>query len=174
MQGTRFLTQAVACQPHRTATICHGRRRSWREVGNRVPRLAAALRALGIADGRFVAALAMNSDRYLELFLAVPWAGGAFAPLNIRWSLAENEYALTDSKASVLFIDDSFVDQALELKRKLGWVQTLVWIGEGPALPRRHARLRDADRADRANARRQALRRRPLGHLLHRRHDGPP
>ena len=132
MQGTRFLTQAVACQPHRTATICHGRRRSWREVGNRVPRLAAALRALGIADGRFVAALAMNSDRYVELFFAVPWAGGAFAPLNIRWSLAENEYALTDSKASVLFIDDSFVDQALELKRKLSWVQTLVWIGEGP------------------------------------------
>ena len=132
MQGTRFLTQAVACQPHRIATICNGRRRSWREVGNRVPRLAAALRALGIADGRFVAALAMNSDRYVELFFAVPWAGGAFAPLNIRWSLAENEYALTDSKASVLFVDDSFVDQAFELRRTLGWVQALVWIGEGP------------------------------------------
>ena len=132
MQGTRFLTQAVACQPHRIATICNGRRRSWREVGNRVPRLAAALRARGIADGRFVAALAMNSDRYVELFFAVPWAGGAFAPLNIRWSLAENEYALTDSKASVLFVDDSFVDQAFELRRTLGWVQALVWIGEGP------------------------------------------
>ena len=132
MQGTRFLTQAVACQPSRIATICNGRRRSWREVGNRVPRLAAALRALGIADGRFVAALAMNSDRYVELFFAVPWAGGAFAPLNIRWSLAENEYALTDSKASVLFVDDSFVDQSLELRRTLGWVQALVWIGEGP------------------------------------------
>ena len=130
MQGTRFLT--VACQPNRIATICNGRRRSWREVGNRVPRLAAALRALGIADGRFVAALAMNSDRYVELFFAVPWAGGAFAPLNIRWSLAENEYALTDSKASVLFVDDSFVDQSLNLRRTLGWVQALVWIGEGP------------------------------------------
>ena len=23
MQGTRFLTQAVACQPHGTATICN-------------------------------------------------------------------------------------------------------------------------------------------------------
>ena len=132
MQGTHFLTQAVACQPQRTATVCNGRRRSWQEVGSRVPRLAAALRALGIADGRFVAALAMNSDRYIELFFAVPWAGGAVAPLNIRWSLAENEYALTDSKASVLFVDDSFVDQALELQRRLGWVQSLVWIGEGP------------------------------------------
>lgn len=132
MQGTRFLTQAVACQPHRTATICNGRRRSWKEVGARVPRLAGALRALGIADGRFVAALAMNSDRYIELFFAVPWAGGAFAPLNVRWSVEENVYALTDSKASVLFVDDSFLDQALELKRRLDWVEHLVWIGEAP------------------------------------------
>src|SRR4051794_36344340 len=100
MQGTRFLKQAVTSQPHRTATICNGRRRSWQQVGDRVPRLAAALRAAGIADGAFVAALAMNSDRYIELFFAVPWAGGAFAPLNVRWSQAENLYALTDSAAS--------------------------------------------------------------------------
>ncbi len=132
MQGTQFLRQAVACAPHRTATICNGRRRSWREVGERVPRLAGALRALGIADGAFVAALAMNSDRYIELFFAVPWAGGAFAPLNIRWSVAENDYALTDSRASVLFVDEHFLDQALVLKQRLSWLQTLVWMGEGP------------------------------------------
>jgi long-chain acyl-CoA synthetase len=132
MQGTQFLRQAVACQPQRTATICHGRRRTWREVGERVPRLAGALRELGIEGGNFVAALAMNSDRYVELFFAVPWAGGAFAPLNIRWSVAENAYALTDSKASVLFVDESFLEQALELRQRLAWVKTLVWMGEGP------------------------------------------
>ena len=96
MQGTRMLTQAVACQPNRVATISGERRRTWREIGQRVPRLAAALRALGIQDGAFVAALAMNSDRYVELFFAVPWARAAFAPLNIRWSVAENAYALID------------------------------------------------------------------------------
>ncbi|MDR3453377.1 MAG: long-chain fatty acid--CoA ligase [Rhodoferax sp.] len=132
MQGVQMLKQAIACQPHRVATICGQRRRTWREVGERVPRLASALRALGIADGRFVAALAMNSDRYIELFFAVPWAGGAFAPLNIRWSVPENEYALTDSKASVLFVDESFIDQARELQDRLEWVKTLVYMGEGP------------------------------------------
>ena len=131
MQGVQMLKQAVAIQPQGVATIFAGRRRTWREVGERVPRLAAALRALGIADGRFVAALAMNSDRYIELFFAVPWAGGAFAPLNVRWSVAENEYALTDSMASVLFVDDSFIDQARELLARLDWVKTLVYMGEG-------------------------------------------
>lgn len=133
MQGTQFLKQAVASQPQRVATICNGRRRTWKEVGQRVPRLASALRAFGIQEGAFVAALAMNSDRYIELFFATPWAGGAFAPLNIRWSLAENEYALTDSKASVLFVDEVFVDQARALRQKLDWLKVLVYMGEGPA-----------------------------------------
>ncbi len=131
MQGTRFLRQAVACQPHGIATITGDRRRTWTEVGERVPRLASALREMGIAVGAFVAALGFNSDRYVELFFATPWAGGAFAPLNIRWSLAENAYALKNSQASVLFVDESFVDQALELTRELGFVKTLVFMGEG-------------------------------------------
>src|SRR5271170_4938951 len=131
MQGTHFLTQAVDCRPRRTATISGARQRTWQEVGERVPRLAAALRAFGIADGAFVAALGFNSDRYVELFFAVPWAGGAFAPLNIRWSAAENAYALTDSHASLLFVDDSFIEQARELERQLPWVKTLIYMGEG-------------------------------------------
>lgn len=131
MQGVGMLRQAVTCQPERIATIFGGRKRTWREVGNRVPRMAAALRHLGIADGKFVAALAMNSDRYIELFFSVPWAGGAFAPLNIRWSVEENAYALTDSKAPVLLVDENFIDQARELKSRLPWVQTLIYMGEG-------------------------------------------
>ncbi|MBT2301984.1 long-chain-fatty-acid--CoA ligase [Variovorax paradoxus] len=131
MQGTSFLKQAVACAPHKTATICNGRRRAWREVGQRVPRLAAALRSFGIADGAFVAALSMNSDRYVELFFAVPWAGGALAPLNIRWSPAENLYALTDSQASVLLVDESFIEQARDLQKQLPGLKTLIFMGEG-------------------------------------------
>jgi long-chain acyl-CoA synthetase len=155
MQGTRFLRQAVACRPRGVATISGERRRTWTEIGDRVPRLAAALRSFGIADGAFVAALGFNSDRYVELFFAVPWAGGAFAPLNIRWSKAENAYALTDSKSSVLFVDESFIDQALELQRELGWVKTLVFMGEGPTpegmiayedLIARHEPMEDAGR----------------------------
>lgn len=155
MQGTQMLKQAAACQPARIATVCGNRRRTWREVAERVPRLAAALRAFGIADGRFVAALAMNSNRYIELFFAVPWAGGAFAPLNIRWSVAENEYALTDSRASVLLVDDHFVDQAKELRSRLPSLRTLVYMGDGPvpedmlgfeALIDQHAPMPDANR----------------------------
>ena len=83
MQGTHFLTQAVDCQPRGTATISGARRRTWKEVGDRVPRLAAALRSFGIADGAFVRGAGVHLDSHVELFFAATLGRGAFAPLNI-------------------------------------------------------------------------------------------
>ncbi len=157
MQGTQLLKRAVQCSPHRVATISGDRRRSWTEVGQRVPRMAAALRSLGVQGGSFVAVLAMNSDRYLELFFSVPWAGGALAPLNVRWSVAENVYALTDSKAPVLFVDDAFLEQAEQLRTQMPSIRTFVYMGDGAtppgmlsyeALIEQHGPMADANRAD--------------------------
>ncbi|MGE0232293.1 MAG: AMP-binding protein [Flavobacteriaceae bacterium] len=131
MQGTLLLKQALALNSRGTATICGERRRTWEEIGSRVPRVAAALRGFGVRDGAFVAVLAMNSDRYLEMFYAVPWAGGAFAPMNIRWSAAENAYALEDCRAIVLCVDEHFADQGRELKAKFPQLKALIFIGEG-------------------------------------------
>ena len=58
--------------------------------------------------GDRVGILALNSDRYLEYFFAVPWAGAALNPVNIRWSVAEIAYSLVDSDTRVLFVDDAF------------------------------------------------------------------
>lgn len=67
MQGRLLLKQAVHLSRQGIATICGTRKRLWHELGDRVPRMAAALRRLGVADGAFVATLGMNSDNYLEL-----------------------------------------------------------------------------------------------------------
>lgn len=129
MQATQMLRQAVMEQPNRAGTRFNGRERTWREIGQRVPKLAGALRELGIATGDCVAAIGFNSDRYLELYYAIPWAGAVFAPLNIRWSVAENKFAVRDSKAKVLFIDDDFHAHGLELNEASA--MTLVYMGEG-------------------------------------------
>ena len=128
----QLLERAVAIQPHGVATVFGERTRTWLEIADRVPRLANGLNSLGIHSGGRVAALAMNSDRYAELFYAVPWAGGVFAPLNMRWSVPENNYALTDSQATVLVVGENFVDQALELKQQLSSIEHLVYMGDGP------------------------------------------
>src|ERR1700740_1132061 len=94
-----------------TATLFGDRRRSWGELRERAARLADGLKSLGVAAGDRGAILAVDSDPYLEAYVAVPWAGAAVVPLNIRWSAAENAYALNDSGATVLFIDDAFLTQ---------------------------------------------------------------
>ena len=67
-----------------------------------------ASRALGANPGDRVAILSLNSDRYLELYLATGWAGAVIVPLNIRWSPLENEDAMRDCRASMLIVDKAF------------------------------------------------------------------
>lgn len=131
MQATQMLMQAHALSSGGVATISGGRERTWGEIAQRVPRMAGAFQSLGLQRGDLVAVLSMNSDTYLELFFAVPWAGGALAPLNIRWSVAENEYAIGNSRARILFVDENYVAQALELKQRCETIEHLVFMGQG-------------------------------------------
>jgi acyl-CoA synthetase (AMP-forming)/AMP-acid ligase II len=113
-----------------TATIFGERSRTWLEFRERVARLAGGLKALGVGPDDRVAILALNSDRYLEAYVAAPWAGGAVVPLNIRWSEAENAYALNDSEATLLFLDDAFLNQASALKQQVGSLRAIVHMGD--------------------------------------------
>ncbi|MFB9269676.1 long-chain fatty acid--CoA ligase [Bradyrhizobium erythrophlei] len=108
MNITHGLRRALQVNPNGLAIVCGERRRNWREVGERVTRLASAIRGLGAEDGDRVAILSLNSDRYLELYLAAGWAGTVIVPLNIRWSQLENEDALRDCRAGILFVDKAF------------------------------------------------------------------
>lgn len=114
------------------ATVYRDRRRSWDEVLDRVTRVAGGLRELGVRNGALVAVLALNSDRYLELHFAVPWAGGVLEPLNIRWSTPENAFALRAARAEVLVVDDHFLAQGLELIALCDSLKALVHIGDEP------------------------------------------
>ncbi len=130
MNVTHGLRRVLQLAPGGLATACGDRRRTWREVGDRVARLAAGLGALGAAPGERVAILALNSDRYLEVYLATAWAGAAIVPLNIRWSLAENEDALRDCRPKVLLFDKTFATVALALGQALPGLE-LVYADDG-------------------------------------------
>ena len=75
MQTTQVLRRALQVDADAEATVMGSRRRNYRQLYDRVSRLAGALRALGIDKGDRVAILALNSDRYMEYFFAVWWAG---------------------------------------------------------------------------------------------------
>ena len=71
MYLTQGLHRALQQKPDSIATIFQGRKRSFAELAVRVAKLAGALRGLGLKAGDRVGMLSLNSDRYLEYYMAV-------------------------------------------------------------------------------------------------------
>lgn len=117
MNITQGLRRVLQTDPQGLATVDGERRKNWREIGDRVARVAGALQALGAKRGDRVAVLMLNSDRYLELYLGIAWCGAAIVPTNIRWSHTEIEDSLRDCRASVLVVDKTFAAMGVELAK---------------------------------------------------------
>ncbi|MFH8618667.1 long-chain-fatty-acid--CoA ligase [Streptomyces sp. NPDC017979] len=133
MYLTQPLHRALQHAPDAPMTVCGERTKSTRQVVDRVARLASALQELGVAAKDRVGILTLNSDRVHESFLAIWWIGAAAHPLNARWSSAEIAYALNDSGAEVLLVDDDFAGLVPELRARCVELRTVVHCGDGPA-----------------------------------------
>jgi long-chain acyl-CoA synthetase len=139
MYLTQALHRAAQQHPDRVAVRFGDRQRSFGELIDRVARLAAALQALGMQRGDRVAMLSLNSDRYLEYQMAVPWGGGVLNPCNIRWSPAEILYSLNDSGSTILLVDASFAPLVEPFRREATSLREVVFCGDGAAPAGMHA-----------------------------------
>ncbi|MBA2530073.1 MAG: long-chain fatty acid--CoA ligase [Euzebyales bacterium] len=104
------LERVAAYHPNKTVatkTADGIRRRSYAEVVERVTRLAAALRDLGVGPGDRVASFAWNSDRHLELYLAVPCMGAVLHTLNPRLHHEQVSWIANHAEDTVVFADTS-------------------------------------------------------------------
>ena len=132
MQVTQALHRQLQQEPDRPLTVFGGRVRTVAESADRVARLAGALRSAGAGAGDRVGMLSLNSDRFHEFLLAVPWAGAVVNPVNIRWSPAEVAYSLADCDTRVLLVDDAFAPVIPELRERAPGLQTVIFCGDGP------------------------------------------
>jgi long-chain acyl-CoA synthetase len=133
---TQPLKRAALLHGRATATIDGERTRTWSEVADRVPRLAAGLRALGIGAGDRVAILALNSDRYLELHFAIAWAGAAMVPVNTRLAPPEIAYILKDADPVAIFVDESQRAALEQIPVALAGMKSVISLSDQPAADR--------------------------------------
>ena len=135
LQLTHSLHRQLQQQPSATATVFRGRRRSWKQLGDRASRLAGALQGLGLQRGDRVGMLALNSDIYLEYMLGTWWAGCALNPVNIRWSPAEVAFSLDDCDTRVLLIDKNFTSLGAEVSSRSNSLRVLIYVGDDATPP---------------------------------------
>ena len=129
MNLTQLVHRNVQQRPDQLAISDMDESWSYAEFGDRVARLAAALKALGVGTDDRVAVMAMNSSRYLEALFSICWAGGVFNLVNIRWSVAEVGFSLRDSGARILIVDQTFAPMAAELRQAVPQLETIIFAG---------------------------------------------
>jgi len=104
----RPLSRALSTAAGTCAVVCQDNRRTYTELDSRCRRLAGAMRKLGLAPQDRVGVIALNSDRYLELYLGLPAAGFVLVPVNSRLAPPEMRAILDDAGVSVLFADADY------------------------------------------------------------------
>ena len=100
-----FLERSATVFPDKPAVVHGARRYTYRQLAERVNRLASALRGAGVRKQDRVAFLCPNIPAMLEAHYAVPMAGGVLVAINTRLSSDEIGYILTHSGSRFLFVD---------------------------------------------------------------------
>ncbi|TAI66721.1 fatty acid--CoA ligase [Bradyrhizobium sp. Leo170] len=112
--------------PDQEIVYCDRRRLTYRQVGERVSRLASALSKLGVKPGDTVGVLDWDSNRFLEAFFAIPMMGAVLQTVNVRLSPEQVAYTINHAGASTLLVNDDFVGLLEGLMPQLPKVKTLV------------------------------------------------
>jgi fatty-acyl-CoA synthase len=119
MMRTPLLVRGIASRAEQlfaerevvTATSTGVERSTLGQVAERAHRIASALRELGIRPGDRVATFGWNSQRHLELYLAVPSMGAVLHTLNIRLFDEDLHYIVSHAEDRIIFLDASLAER---------------------------------------------------------------
>jgi len=116
---THSLGRAARYYPERTALASGGTRSTFRELHERVARVAAALSRHGFEAGDRLAFLLPNEPEYIELVYACAWLGVIAVPLNTRLSTIEIDHVLVDASPRGLIRHSSLPVPTVQLAWQL-------------------------------------------------------
>src|SRR5271163_2646929 len=106
---------------------------TYKQLGERIGRLASALDKIGVRPGDTVGVLDWDSNRFLEAFFAIPMMGAVLQTVNVRLSPEQIAYTINHAKSSTLLVSDEFVGLLQGLKPQLTNVQRMVVMSDRPS-----------------------------------------
>jgi long-chain acyl-CoA synthetase len=116
---THSLGRAARYYPERTALASGGTRSTFRELHDRVARIAGSLSRHGFGVGDRLALLLPNEPEYIELLYACSWLGVVAVPLNTRLSPIEIDHILADASPHGLIRHSSLPVPTVQLPWQL-------------------------------------------------------
>jgi fatty-acyl-CoA synthase len=104
-------------------------RLTYEQFFDRCDRWSAALQQLGVARGDRVATIAPNTHAQLEAFYAVPQIGAVLVPVNYRLTPEDFVYIINHSGASVVCVDEDYLDAVDSIRDRIPGVRDFVAFG---------------------------------------------
>ncbi len=128
-----LVTRAARVAPDRLA-IAYGKDElTYRQLDERVNRLANALRDLGIAKGDRVSIVQRNCPQYLETLFACFKAGACAVPINNRLHPKELAYIIGHSESKAVVYSEEFGEVIAGMRDELACVERYVCLSQpGP------------------------------------------
>ncbi|MQG73606.1 MAG: long-chain fatty acid--CoA ligase [SAR202 cluster bacterium] len=115
MNISEFLTLAEAVVPERDAIIFENSHINYRDLKDRIARLAGALSDLGLREGDRVATLLVNRPEMVETAFAASGLGAVFVPLNFRARAEELTFMIGDANPSILVVEERYYSLVEEI-----------------------------------------------------------
>jgi fatty-acyl-CoA synthase len=109
------------------------KRFTYRQIEERINRLASALHKIGVRPGETVGVLEWDTNRFLEAFFAIPMMGAVLQTVNVRLSPEQVAYTINHAGASTLLVNEEFVGLLEGIKPQLPKVKTLVVMSDRPS-----------------------------------------
>ena len=131
MKVNYLIRRAVVEYPDNLALVYKDTRRTFKELDQRVNRLAHGVLQLGIRKGDRVGMLLHNCCEFIEIDFALSKTGIVRVPLNARLTGKDHEYMLNDSGANTLIFGEDFTETVEKMKSELKTVKEYIRVREG-------------------------------------------
>jgi acyl-CoA synthetase (AMP-forming)/AMP-acid ligase II len=127
-----YLIRSALWFADRTAIIHEGHRFTFRQLNERVNRLANAFLELGLPKGDRVALLSANRHELVEADFACYKTGLARVPLNARLSMPELIHMLNNSESKVLILGPEFIDGIERVRSEIPMIRYYIALSQTP------------------------------------------
>jgi len=122
------LDKARKLFPDQIAVVDGLRRLNYRQVAQRVFRLAAGFEALGIKTSDRISIVAHNCLEFMEVYYAAASLGLVVNPINIRLHGNEMAYILNNAGSRLVIAHEQYAEPVLAALEATNTVSTVIWL----------------------------------------------
>ncbi|WP_352337639.1 fatty acid--CoA ligase [Psychrobacter sp. 16-MNA-CIBAN-0192] len=126
----QLLNRAKTVSQDQEIVYADKKRFTYKDLFNRINRLANVLDGLNLAAGDVIAVMDWDSHRYLESYFAVPMSQYILQTVNVRLSPDKVLYTINHAKPKVLLLNSEFAPLVKDYQFENSSIEHIIWLDD--------------------------------------------